>query len=126
MRLAGLVVAGSLLLVACGGGGDEGGDEGGETGGDEGGATTFTVDAKEFQFTPSTLTVPADQEITVEVVNSGAVEHDVTLDEASVKIAPPATETATGTFSVSAGTYTFYCSVPGHREAGMEGTLTAS
>ena len=123
--LAGLVVAGSLLLASCGGGGDEeGGETGGETG--EGGGATFTINAQEFAFEPDTLTVPADEEITVEVVNGGTVEHDLTLDEASVKIATPATETATGTFSLPAGTYTFYCSVPGHRDAGMEGTITAS
>jgi plastocyanin len=132
MRLAALLLAGSLLLAACGGGGDDGGEEtgGAPTGstetGEDGGATSFTINAKEFVFEPSTLAVPADEEVTVEVVNVGAVEHDFTLDEAGVKIATPATETASGTFTLAAGTYTFYCSVPGHREAGMEGTITAS
>jgi uncharacterized cupredoxin-like copper-binding protein len=31
---------------------------------------------------------------------------------------------STATADLKAGTYTFYCTVPGHREAGMEGTLT--
>ena len=64
--------------------------------------------------------------MTIEVVNGGVVEHDFTIDEANVKIATPATETASGSFTLPAGTYAFYCSVPGHREAGMEGTLTVS
>ena len=134
MRLAVPLIAGSLLLAACGGGGDDdgGGDGGGtggtsgETGGEDGGATTFTVIANEFAFDPATLSVPADEEVTIEVVNAGTVEHDFTLDEAGAKIPTPATETASGSFTVAAGTYTFYCSVPGHREAGMEGSLTAS
>jgi plastocyanin len=137
MRLAVPLIAGSMLLAACGGGGDDGGGEDGGTGGtsgetggtetgEDGGAAPFTVSAKEFVFDPATLSVPADEEVTIEVVNSGTVEHDFTLDEAGVKIPTPATETASGSFTVAAGTYTFYCSVPGHREAGMEGTLTAS
>jgi uncharacterized cupredoxin-like copper-binding protein len=116
-----LLIAGALVLGACGGGGDDGG----ETGGDEG-ATTCSVTGTEFAFDPDTLSVPADEEVTVELVNGGTIEHDFTIDEASVKIAAPATETASGSFTVAAGTYAFYCSVPGHREAGMEGTLTAS
>lgn len=127
MRLAAMLLAGSLLLAACGG--DDGGDDGGETGGTEtggGSGADFTVTAKEFVFDPATLAVPADEEVTIELVNGGAVEHDFTIDELSVKIATAATETASATLTAAAGTYTFYCSVPGHREAGMEGTLTAS
>jgi uncharacterized cupredoxin-like copper-binding protein len=126
MLVAALLIVSSLLLAACGGGGDDGGETGGTATGEDGGAATFTVDAKEFVFDPATLSVPADEEVTVEIVNGGTVEHDFTIDEASVKIATPATETVSGSFTVAAGTYTFYCSVPGHREAGMEGTLTAS
>jgi plastocyanin len=126
MLVAALLIVSSLLLAACGGGGDDGGETGGTATSEDGGAATFTVDAKEFVFDPATLSVPADEEVTVEIVNGGTVEHDFTIDEASVKIATPATETVSGSFTVAAGTYTFYCSVPGHREAGMEGTLTAS
>jgi len=126
MLVAALLIVSSLLLAACGGGGDDGGETGGTATSEDGGAATFTVDAKEFVFDPATLSVPADEEVTVEIVNGGTVEHDFTIDEASVKIATPATETVSGSFTVAAGTYTFYCSVPGHRESGMEGTLTAS
>jgi len=132
MRLAVALLAGSLLLAACGGGDDDGetgattGETAGTETGDDGGATALSVTATEFVFDPATLSVPADEEVTIEVVNAGTVEHDFTLDEAGAKIPTPATETASGSFTVAAGTYTFYCSVPGHREAGMEGSLTAS
>lgn len=129
------MIAGALLLGACGGGENEGGETGGEeTGAPATGATatgasggaTFTINAKEFAFEPATLTLPADQEVTIEVVNGGTIEHDFTIDEANVKIAVPATETGSGTVTLPAGSYTFYCSVPGHRDSGMEGTITVS
>ena len=115
----------ALLLGACGGGGDEGGATGEGDGGGDGG-TTLSVGATEFVFDPGTLSAPADEEVAIEVQNNGTIEHDFTIDEANLKIATPATETASGTFTLPAGTYTFYCSVPGHQQAGMEGTLTVS
>ncbi len=66
--------------------------------------------------------------MTVNFTNQSAVPHDVALeDEAGETIAE--TETlAEGTDSTTAelkpGTYKFFCTVPGHRQAGMEGTLT--
>ncbi|HEX2392100.1 MAG TPA: plastocyanin/azurin family copper-binding protein [Solirubrobacterales bacterium] len=66
-------------------------------------------------------------EVTIDFENPSPIEHDVAIEQNGKEIA--ASETIDeGKTSVSAnlapGTYTFFCTVPGHREAGMEGTLT--
>ncbi|MNC96187.1 plastocyanin [compost metagenome] len=59
--------------------------------------------------------------------NAGAVEHDITLDNPGFKVAAQPTKSGEATLAIpTAGSYTFYCSVPGHRVAGMEGTVTVS
>lgn len=109
----------ALGLVACGGS-----DDSGSTGGDTG-ATAVTIEAGDLFFDPTTLSVSADGvEITLQ--NTGLIEHDFVIDELGVDIHTEAGETVTETVTLPAGTYDFYCSVPGHREAGMEGTITAS
>ncbi len=65
--------------------------------------------------------------VTIDFDNPAALEHDVAIEQDGKEIA--ASETlAEGKTSVTAdlapGTYTFLCTVPGHAEAGMEGTLT--
>jgi plastocyanin len=65
--------------------------------------------------------------VTIDLDNPAALEHNVAIEQDGKEIA--ASETiAEGKTSVSAdlapGTYTFLCTVPGHAEAGMEGTLT--
>jgi plastocyanin len=67
--------------------------------------------------------------VTIEMANMSPLEHNVTVAQGSTVLG--ATPTFVGgsktvTLSLKAGTYTFYCSVPGHRQAGMEGTLSVS
>lgn len=71
--------------------------------------------------------------VTVTFDNVGGAEHNFTIDEAfgDVKAVPPdgntqPGETDEGELELFAGTFTYYCSVPGHRSAGMEGTLTVA
>jgi len=66
-------------------------------------------------------------EVTIDFDNPAALEHDVAIEQDGKELA--ATETITeGKASLSVdlapGTYTFLCTVPGHAEAGMTGTLT--
>ncbi len=67
--------------------------------------------------------------VTITMANMSPVEHNVTIASGSTVLGATPTF-AGGTRSVTVklkpGTYTFYCSVPGHRQAGMEGTLTVS
>ena len=63
-------------------------------------------------------------------MNSSPVEHNVTVEQGNKNVLG-ATPTFVGgkrslTLKVSPGTYTFFCSVPGHRQAGMEGKLVVS
>jgi plastocyanin len=82
----------------------------------------------QLTYDTKTLTAPAGT-ISIVMANMSPVEHNVTVAEGSKVLG--ATPTFVGgsktlTLTLKPGTYTFYCSVPGHRQAGMEGTLTVS
>jgi plastocyanin len=67
--------------------------------------------------------------VTIDFTNASPVEHDVAIAQGSSVVGQ--TPVFTGgsksvTVTLKPGTYTFYCTVPGHRQAGMEGTLTVS
>ena len=83
----------------------------------------IAIDAAISGFVPPEIEA-SEGEITVSITNLDAFDHDFTIDELDVKLLLGANETVDTTFTATPGTYTFYCSIPGHREAGMEGTLT--
>lgn len=88
-------------------------------------AQKVTLVAKEFSYTPNKITVKAGQPVQLVLDNKGVIEHDFVLDRFKVKmglIQPGKTGTVTFTPNAK-GTFPFYCSVPGHKEAGMTGTL---
>ncbi len=67
--------------------------------------------------------------VTINMANMSPVEHNVTVASGTTVLG--ATPTFSGgtrslTLKLKPGRYTFYCSVPGHRQAGMEGTITVS
>lgn len=117
-----VIALAASLAVACGGGG--GGGDGGGDGGSS--ATSVTLVGTEFSFDPAQVTISAGTDVTISLQNAGVVEHDITIDELGLEVYADPGQTTSGTINAAAGTYTFYCSIPGHREAGMEGTLTAS
>jgi nitrite reductase (NO-forming) len=97
------------------------GSEGTGGSGEQGGP--IAIDAAISGFEPSEIEAAAG-EIAVEIANLDAFDHDFTIDELDVQLLLGPSETVKGVFEATPGTYTFYCSIPGHREAGMEGTLT--
>lgn len=134
----------AVALVACGGDDDgtttttsetsnEAAAGGGqtETGGQSGGGGStleFVADPSgALAYTTTEATAKAGK-VTIDFENPQSLTHDVVIEGSSGKevggtelIADGSTST---TVDLKSGTYTFYCSVPGHREAGMEGTLT--
>lgn len=67
-----------------------------------------------------------DIEVTIDNVAAGT--HNIVIEGGANQGSDEAIEanggeSATGTFNLFAGEYTFYCSIPGHRAAGMEGTI---
>jgi nitrite reductase (NO-forming) len=88
-------------------------------------STSVTVTASEFKFGPTSVQVPVGQKITFTLKNTGVVEHDLTIAGTDFKVSARPGETVTGDFTFDrSGTSDFYCSIPGHKDAGMRGTLT--
>src|SRR4051812_6041106 len=100
-----------------------------QSGGSSGGASsTLSVEASEtaLAFDTTKLSAKAGK-VTIDFKNPSAIPHNVVIEESGKELAgfEPITEgEKSETAELKQGTYTFYCSVPGHREAGMEGTLT--
>ena len=92
-----------------------------------GSSLSLTADKEgQLKYNTSTLTAKAGK-ISIAFSNSSPLAHNVTVEGAGqVRGATPTFSGGTQTLTVNLkpGTYKFYCSVPGHRQAGMEGTLT--
>lgn len=126
---AGLVV----LLGACGSGDDD--DAASDTpttaadtpttAAEDAAGATLSVTAQDIKFAATEPSTSAGS-VTVELVNEGAAPHSFVIEGQDFRIEAPAGETVTGTVELAAGSYTFFCDIPGHRDAGMEGTLTVA
>lgn len=82
----------------------------------------------QLRFTTKSLSAKAGT-VTIGFANTSPLEHNITIAQGTnVLGATPTFQGATKTLTLklAPGAYTFYCSVPGHRAAGMEGTLTVS
>jgi len=81
----------------------------------------------QLAYNTSTLTASSSK-VTIDFTNASPLPHNVTIANAAGKVLG-ATKTFQGgtktlSLNLPPGTYTFYCSVPGHEQAGMKGTLT--
>ncbi len=100
-------------------------------GGDDGSASPppgrrVEVTARSFEFTPSTITARAGEQLAVALHATDAV-HNFVVDKTSIKIQAGKGKTKVGGVKLAKpGTYTFFCSIPGHRSAGMKGTITVT
>ncbi len=99
-----------------------------EGGGSEGAGdpSSLLFVAVEIDYEQAPDTAPAG-ELTLNLENEGAQVHNVAFD--SVQGGEPIVEAPAGaseeaTVTLEAGNYTYFCTIPGHREAGMEGQLT--
>jgi plastocyanin len=63
--------------------------------------------------------------VAIEVVNTGAIAHTFLFEGLTGPKLSMATGGSTdiGQYDVTPGTYTYFCDIPGHRQAGMEGKL---
>ncbi len=129
-----------LLGVACGG-----------TETEEAAESELSIVATDIVYDAARLEVPAHQPVHLTLVNAGALEHDFSIREIAAEdthasegeaddhattedvhdlalhvAAPPGGSGVLEFTPTEAGEYEYYCTVPGHKEAGMVGTLVVT
>jgi len=137
-----LVIA-AVALVACGGSDDNStsttsapannapASNGGGGGGGGGAASTVKLSADPsgaLKYDTDSLSAKAGS-VTIDFDNPAAISHDVSVQDSSGKDLGTSdliaqSKTTLDLSNLKPGTYTYFCTVPGHEEAGMKGTLT--
>ena len=131
------IVVGAVLLSACS---------------SNPAALELSLKATDFRFEPASMEVMAGQQVTVRMDNQGTLEHDFVIQEIPVEKTAAESEPEVGATAAHTmddmeiepavhmgamaglsssvtfvptkpGTYEYFCAVPGHKEAGMVGTL---
>jgi nitrite reductase (NO-forming) len=88
-------------------------------------ASSIAIEAFDLGFKPSTIDVPAAGTYDVTFHNTGSTLHNVTFADGTA-ISADAGATVDGQVTVPAGGMTFLCSIPGHADAGMKGSISVA
>ncbi len=131
-----LLVVGTTVLAACGSnsssssGGMSGMSGNNDSSGMEknqpvvAGAPEIAVQAGALSFEPKKISLTAGQDVTL-ALTSTDIAHDFYVDGVGHVVHAAARKTAMGGLMIDkAGTYKFWCTVKGHKEGGMVGTIT--
>jgi len=119
-----------VAVLAAGCGGSSGGGRSSSAACTPANAQVVEIDVAQsgFAFTKTTATANAGT-VELKSMNPQSVSHDISIkgngvDEHGNLVSGGGVSTVTA--DLKPGKYTFYCSVPGHEQAGMKGTLTVS
>ena len=127
----------TLFLGGCSGGGEK--EAAKPAGG--GSASAAALKMEDIKFDKNALTATKGQTLTISINNAGALEHDFTIEKIDAKATVDGKDAKSDKYAVyapikakaagkveltpnAAGTFEYFCSVAGHKEAGMKGTLT--
>ncbi len=85
-----------------------------------------TIVGSDFSFTPNSLEVPLNRPIHFTFENKGQMAHDIEIVGTSLVLHAAKGASSKGEYTfTSAGPYKMVCTIPGHKEYGMDGVLTA-
>lgn len=85
----------------------------------------LNISGSEFSFNPASIPLEKGEKVELVFTNSGSVPHDFVIDELGIRtqVLSPGEIEIVSINTDKAGTFSYYCSVEGHREAGMEGKI---
>jgi uncharacterized cupredoxin-like copper-binding protein len=117
-----LAMLGAVVAVAFGWRAIDESEANAASGGGDAGGGQATVSLTEFAITPASAGVGG----LLVANNDGTVAHNLAVEGTDLKTADLSAGDSEGLdlAGLEAGTYTVYCAIPGHREAGMESELT--
>jgi uncharacterized cupredoxin-like copper-binding protein len=123
-RLCTVAVATAVVVVACGGGGGGGSSYKQPKGPAQ---TTLDIKGGNFFFDPKNSDAPAG--VDAIKLDSEGGQHTLVFDNGKVpgfKLEASSGQSDELKVDLKPGKYTIFCDIPGHREAGMEGTITVT
>jgi plastocyanin len=93
-------------------------------------ANAIAITERDFKFDTPEVTATGTQ-VSLAVTNAGPTVHDLTVRDAAGRILGETEDLKAGasetlTIQLPAGSYTIFCSLPGHESLGLKGTLTVT